>query len=142
MLHSGTGSNWLPTSIFRLFRCLVIYVIHSKGTPLLGKMDEKSCTTIRRDSNTHLNTYGDKTDIYYPEFSFHIKHMGYFSPTMNRYMVSLKYDFEEFRSKHWLYMSTFADIFADIPVISNVDSKLHQLMVRLMGVIKWIQWES
>ncbi len=68
--------------------------------------------------------------------------MGYFSPTMNRYMVSLKYDFEEFRSKHWLYMSTFADIFADIHVISNVDSKLHQLMVRLMGVIKWIQWES
>ncbi len=68
--------------------------------------------------------------------------MGYYSPTINNYMVSLKYDFEEFRSKHWLYTSTFADISADIPVILNVDSKLHQLMIRLMGVVKWIQQES
>ncbi len=105
-------------------------------------MDERSCTTIRRDSNTHLNTFGDKTDIYYPEISFHMKHMGYFSPTMNSYMLSLKYDFEEFRPKHWLYRSTFADISADIRKISNVDSKLHQLMIRLMGVVKWIQRES
>ncbi len=105
-------------------------------------MDERSHTSIHRDSNTHLNTFGDQTDLYYPEFSFHIKHMEYFSPTMNSYMVSLKYDFEEFRSKHWLYTSTFADISADIPVISNVDSKLHQLMIRLMGVVKWIQRES
>ncbi len=105
-------------------------------------MDERSHTATRRDSSIHFNTFGDKTDIYYPEFSFHMKHMGYFSPTMNTYMVSLKYDFEEFRFKHWLYTSTFADISADIAVISKVDSKLHQLMIRLMGVVKWIQWES
>ncbi len=53
---------------------------------------------------------------------------------MNSYMVSLKYDFEEFRSKHRLYRNTFANISADIPVISNVDSKLNHLMISLMEV--------
>ncbi len=105
----------------------------------LKKMDNSSPTVIPRHSNTHLNTFGNKPDIYYPEFSLHMKHMGYVSPTMNNYMVSLKY---EFRSKHWLYTSTLADISADIPVISNVESKLHQLMIRLMGVVKSIQPES
>ncbi len=57
---------------------------------------------------------------------------------MNNYMVSLKYDFEEFRSKHWLSLSTFADISVDIPVISHIDSKLKLLMIRLLGVVKWI----
>ncbi len=55
---------------------------------------------------------------------------------MNSYMVSLKYDFEKFRSKGWLYMNTFTDISANIPVISNVDSKLHHLMISLMEVVK------
>ncbi len=68
--------------------------------------------------------------------------MGYFSLTMNSYMVSLKYDFEELRSKHWLYTNSFTDISADIPVISKVDSRLHQLMLKLMEVVKWMQRES
>ncbi len=80
------------------------------GTLLLGRTNERSHTAIHRDSRNYLKTFGDKTAIYYSEFSFHIKHMGYFSQTMNSYMVSLKYDFEEFRSKHWLYMNTFTDI--------------------------------
>ncbi len=82
-----------------------------------------------------MNTFGDKPDIYYPEFLFHMKHLGYFSPTMSSYMVSLKYDFEEFWSKHWLYASTFANIYADIQVISHVDSKLQLLMKKLVGVL-------
>ncbi len=140
MLQSGTGSNWLQTSIICLFKCLVIYVIQSKGTSLLGKVEQKSRTAIRSDSNTHMNTFGDKTDIYYYEFSFHMKHLEYYSPTMNSDMVSLKYAFEEFRSKHWLYTSIFADISVDIPVISHIDSKFK--LIKLMGVVKWIQRES
>ncbi len=51
---------------------------------------------------------------------------------MNSYMVSLKYDFEEFRSKHWLYMSTFADISVGIPVISYIDTKRQCLLIKLI----------
>ncbi len=61
---------------------------------------------------------------------------------MNSYMVLLKYDFEEFQSKHWLYTSTFANISADIPVLPNVDSKLQLLMIKLLGVVIWIIRES
>ncbi len=71
-----------------------------------------------------------------------MKHLGYFSATMNSYMLPLKYDFEEFRSKHWLYTSTFADISADIPAMSFGDSKLQLLMIKLLGVVKWIIRES
>ncbi len=53
------------------------------GIPLLGKVEQKSRTAIRKDSNTHTQTFGDKTDIYYPEFLFHMKHLGYYSPTIN-----------------------------------------------------------
>ncbi len=105
---------------------------------ILGIMFQKSCTTTHRDNNTHLNIFGDKTYIYFPEFSFHMKHMGYFSPTMNSYMVSLKSNFNELRSRHWLYTNTFTDISDDIPIINNVDSKLHQIMMKLMEVVKWI----
>ncbi len=79
---------------------LMVYMIPSRGIRFLDKVDKLSQTAIRRDSNTHLETFGDHSDIYYPKFSFHMKHMGHFSPTMNSYMVSLKYDFEEFQSKH------------------------------------------
>ncbi len=61
---------------------------------------------------------------------------------MNSYMVSLKYDFDEFRSKHWLYTNTFVNISVDIPVISGLDSKLNQHMIKLMRVVKLILNES
>ncbi len=54
-------------------------------------------------------------------------------------MVSLKYDFDDFRSKHWLY--TF-DISVDIPVISHVESKLKIQMIKLLGVVKLIIRDS
>ncbi len=57
-------------------------------------------------------------------------------------MVSLKYDFKEFWSKHWLYTSTFADISADLPSMTIGDSKLLLLMIKLLGVVKWIIRES
>ncbi len=57
---------------------------------------------------------------------------------MNSYTVSLKYDFKEFWSKHWLYTSTFADISADIPSMSIGDSKFQLLMINLLGVVKSI----
>ncbi len=131
MSYSDTDSNWLPRPFICLFRCLVVCTIRSRGTPLLEKVEQMSGTAVRRDSNTHINTFGDISDISYPEFKFHIKHLGYFSSTMNSNMVSLKYDFEEFWSKLWLYTSTFADISADIPVLSNVDLKLKLLMIKL-----------
>ncbi len=65
-----------------------------------------------------------------------MKHLGYFTPIMISYMVSLKYDFEEFRSKHWLYTSTFADISADIPAMYIGDCKFQLLMIKLLGVVK------
>ncbi len=61
---------------------------------------------------------------------------------MNSYMFSLKYDFEEFWFKHWLYTSIFADISADITAISKGDSKLQLLMIKLLRVVKWIIRES
>ncbi len=68
--------------------------------------------------------------------------MGYFSPTINSYMVSLKYDFEEFWSKHWLYTDTFADISNEIPVIPKLQLKLQFYMSKMLVRVKWIIRES
>ncbi len=98
--HSVTDYGLSPSTIIYLFRWLMVSTLPSRGIPLLDKVEKLTQTAIRRDSNTHMETFGDHSDIFYTEFSFHMKHLGYFSPTMNSYMVSLKYDFEEFRSKH------------------------------------------
>ncbi len=71
-----------------------------------------------------------------------MKHMGYFNPTMNSYMLSLKYDFEEFRLKHWLYTDTSADISNETPVICNVDPELNFYMSKLIIRVRWIIKES
>ncbi len=110
----------LPQCHLFFVRSLMGHKLASRGTPLIDKVKKLSQTAIHRLSNTHMEAFGDHSDIFYPEFSFHIKHMGYFSPTLNSYMVSLKYDFEEIRSKHWLYTDTSADISNETPVISNV----------------------
>ncbi len=47
-------------------------------------------------------------------------------------MVSLKYDFEEFPSMHWLYTDTSVDISNETPVISNVDPELNFYMSKLL----------
>ncbi len=103
-----------------------------RDTPLLDKVEKLSQTAIGRDSNTHMETFGDHSDIFYSQFSLHMKHMGYFNPSMNSYMVSLKYDFEEFWSKHWLYTDTSANISNETPVISNVDPELNFYMSILL----------
>ncbi len=131
----------LPVS-FVFFRCLMGHTLPSRGTPLLDKVEKLSQTAIRRDSNTHMETFGDHSDIFYPEFSFHMKHMRYFSRTMNNYMVSLKYDFEEFQPKHCLYTDTSADISNETPVISNIDPELHFYMSKLLIRVRWIIKES
>ncbi len=93
-------SRWFITTVsFVFFRCLMGHTLPSRGTPLLDKVETLSQSAIPCDSNTHIKTFVGHSHIFYPEFSFHMKHMGYFSPTMNSYMVSLKYNFEEFRSK-------------------------------------------
>ncbi len=61
---------------------------------------------------------------------------------MNSYMVSLKYDFEEFRSKDWLYTATSADISNESPVISNIDPELNFYMSKLLIRVRWIIKES
>ncbi len=53
-------------------------------------------------------------------------------------MVSLKYDFEEFRSKHWLYTDTSMDISNETPVISNFDPELNFYMTKLLIRVRWI----
>ncbi len=113
-----------------------------RGTPLLEKVEKLSQTAIRCDSNSHMETFGDHSDILYPEFSFHMKHMRYFNPTMNSYMVSLKYDFEEFQSKNWLYSDTSADISNETPVISKVDPALKLYMSKMLVRVRWIIKES
>ncbi len=120
----------------------MVHTIQSRGTAFLDKVEKLSQTAIYRDSNTHLDTFGVHSDIFYPEFSFHMKHMGYFNPTMNSYMVSLKYDFEEFRSKYWLYTDTFADISNEIPVIPKLYPKLQFFMSKMLGIVKCIIRES
>ncbi len=57
-------------------------------------------------------------------------------------MVSLKYDFEEFRSKHWLYTDTFADISNEIPVIPKLQPELQFFMSKMLVRVKWIIRES
>ncbi len=108
------------------------HTLPSRGTPLLDKVEKLSQSAIRRDSNTHMETFGDHSGIFYPEFSFHMKHMGYFSPTVDSYMVSLKYDFVEFWFKHCLYTDTSADISNETPVISNDDPELNFYMTKLL----------
>ncbi len=61
---------------------------------------------------------------------------------MNSYMVSLKYDFEEFWSKHWLYTDTFADISNEIPVIPKLQPELQFFMSKMLVKVKWIIRES
>ncbi len=61
------------------------HTLPSRGTLLLAKVEKLSQTAIRRDSNTDMETFGDHSDIFYPELSLHMKHMGYLSPTMNSY---------------------------------------------------------
>ncbi len=117
-------------------------MLPSRSTPLLDKVEKLSQTAIRRYSNTHMETYGDHSDIFYPEFSFNMKHMKCFSPTMNGYMVSLKDDFQEFRSKHWLYTDTFVDISNETPVISNVNPELNFYTIKLLISVQWIIMES
>ncbi len=56
-------------------------------------------------------------------------------------MVSLKYDFEEFWSKHWLYTDTFASISNKIPVIPKLYPKLQFFMSKMLGIAKWITSE-
>ncbi len=131
-----SSSRWFITTLsFVFFRCLMGHTLPSRGTPLLDKVEKLSQTAIHHDSNTHMDTFVDHSDIFYPEFSFHMKHMGYFSPTMNSYMVSLKYDFEEFRSKHWVYTDTSADISNETPVFFNVDSELNFYMNKLLIMV-------
>ncbi len=52
-------------------------------------------------------------------------------------MVPLKYDFEEFRSKYWLYTDSSADISNATPVISNVDPELNFYMSKLLIRVRW-----
>ncbi len=61
---------------------------------------------------------------------------------MNSYMVSLKYDFEEFQSKHWLDTYTSADISNETNAISNVDPELNFYMSNLLIIVRWIIKES
>ncbi len=60
----------------------MVNMIPSRGTPLLDKVDKFSHTAVRHNSNTYMDTFRDYSDIYDAEISFHMKHMGYFSPTM------------------------------------------------------------
>ncbi len=133
---------YYPHSVICLLRCLMVHTHPSRGTPLLDKVERLSQTAICSDINTLMETFGDHSDIFYTEFSFHMKHIGNFSPTMNSYMVSLKYDFEEFQFKHWLYTDTSADISNETPVISNVDPELKFYMSKMLIRVRWIIKES
>ncbi len=71
-------SRWFITTVsFVFFRFLMGHRLPSRGTPLLDKVEKFSQSAIH---------CGDHSDIFYPEFSFDMKHMGYFSPTMNSYV--------------------------------------------------------
>ncbi len=120
----------------------MVHTLPTRGTPLHEKVEKLSQTAIRHDSNTHMKTFEDHSEIFYPEFSFHMKHMVYISSTMHSYMVSLKYDFEEFRSKHWLYTDTFADISNEISVMPKLQSELQVYMSKMPVRVKWIIRES
>ncbi len=142
MLHGVTDYGLSPSTIIYLLRCLMVCILPSWGTSLLDKVEKLTQTAIRHDSDKDMETFWDHSDIFYPEFSFHMKHLEYFSPIMNIYMVLLKYDFKEFRSKHWLYTDTFADVSIELPIISNLPPRLHFFMAKLLGIVKWIIRES
>ncbi len=61
---------------------------------------------------------------------------------MNSYIVSVKYDFEEFRSKHWLYSDTLADISNEILLIPKLQPELQFYMSKMLVRAKWIIRES
>ncbi len=121
--HPSPTCGDIPTCFWQYFITLHYHlsfqIYHDVNIPfpghtlLLENVQKVSQSAIYRDSNTHIETFGDHSDIFYPEFSFHMKHIGYFSPTINSYMVSLKYDFGEFRSKHWLYTDALLMLLID-----------------------------
>ncbi len=121
---------------------MVIRTLHCGSIPLLAKVDRPSQTAFQQDSNTHLETFGDISDIFYLEFFLHLKHMGYLSPTINSYMVCLKYDFKEFRSKHWLYTGTFGHISKTFPTIPKQDKDLQDHMSYILRIARRIIKES
>ncbi len=45
-------------------RLMVIGTLHSGSIPLLAKADRQSQTAFQQDSNTHLETVGDNSDIF------------------------------------------------------------------------------
>ncbi len=61
---------------------------------------------------------------------------------MNSYMVSLKYDFEDFRSKHWLYTDVFVKVPNNLRIIPPQPEMLQLVMLKLFDIAKWILRES
>ncbi len=61
---------------------------------------------------------------------------------MNSYMVSLKYVFEEFRAKHWLYTATSVINTNKLPIVPRPPDRLHLHMIKLLDMAKWIMQES
>ncbi len=125
--------------IFFHCRLMVIDTLHGGSIPLLAKVDRPSQTAFQQDSNTHMETFGDMSDIFYLEFSLHLKHL---SQTINSYMVCLKYDFKEFRSIHWLYTATFAKTSKTLPTIPKQDKDLQDHISYILRIARWIIKES
>ncbi len=61
-----------------------------------------------------------------------MKHIDYFSPTMNTYMISLKYDFDELKSKQLLYTACFTDSANNIQYFNDINSDLHNQMGKII----------
>ncbi len=57
-------------------------------------------------------------------------------------MVSLKYEFEEFRTKYWLYTNTFVVSTNNLTVVSWPPDRLHLHLIKLLDMAKWIIQES
>ncbi len=79
--HKLSLSKWFITTVsFVFFRCLMGHTLPSRGTPLLDKVEKLSQSAIRCDSNTHMETFGDHSDIFYPEFLMLYETHGIFQP--------------------------------------------------------------
>ncbi len=64
--HGVTDYGLSTSTIIYLFRCLMVCTLQTKGTPLLEKVEKLTQTAIHRDSNTHMETFRDDSDIFHP----------------------------------------------------------------------------
>ena len=91
---------------------------------------------LTRNRGLHVNSFIQDEDLFYAPFGLHVKHIGYFNPTMKNYLVTLKYDFSQLKSSTWL--TTLLDpVSQSQPIIKINSTNYNAYLRKFTPIIKW-----